>query len=151
MGCIAGVSKESTAVQSCWTWVKRAFILPIREDGIFYSNIITEQNGQEVILDARTSDAVAIAVRFNAPIFVFKDILDKAGVNLSVVEDAKQATEQSLEEVIENFLSADDGDFTNEFAKYSKENLTQMLESAVLDEDYERAARIRDELRKRDF
>ncbi|HGF9459220.1 TPA: UvrB/UvrC motif-containing protein, partial [Acinetobacter baumannii] len=48
-------------------------------------------------------------------------------------------------------LSADDGDFTNEFAKYSKENLTQMLESAVLDEDYERAARIRDELRKRDF
>lgn len=130
--------------------VKQIFIHKL-EDGIFYSNIITEQNGQEVILDARTSDAVAIAVRFNAPIFVFKDILDKAGVNLSVVEDTKQATEQSLEEVIENFLSADDGDFTNEFAKYSKENLTQMLESAVLDEDYERAARIRDELRKRDF
>lgn len=130
--------------------VKQIFIHKL-EDGIFYSNIITEQNGQEVILDARTSDAVAIAVRFNAPIFVFKDILDKAGVNLSVVEDAKQATEQSLEEVIENFLSADDGDLTNEFAKYSKENLTQMLESAVLDEDYERAARIRDELRKRDF
>ena len=130
--------------------VKQIFIHKL-EDGIFYSNIITEQNDREVILDARTSDAVAIAVRFNAPIFVFKDILDKAGVNLSVVEESDSTTEQSLEEVIENFLSADDGDFTNEFAKYSKDNLTQMLESAVLDEDYERAARIRDELRKREF
>src|SRR5690606_593836 len=96
--------------------VKQVFIHKL-EDGIFYSNIITEQNDREVILDARTSDAVAIAVRFNAPIFVFKDILDKAGVNLSVVEDTKPDAEQSLEEVIEKFLSTDEDDFTNEFAK----------------------------------
>jgi len=129
--------------------VKQIFIHKL-ENGIFYSNIITEQNDREVILDARTSDAVAIAVRFNAPIFVYKDILDQAGVNLSVVEDPKP-DEQSLEEVIESFLSADEQDKKDEFSSYSKENLSKLLESAVLDEDYERAARIRDEIRKREI
>ncbi len=130
--------------------VKQIFIHKL-ENGIFYSNIITEQNDREVILDARTSDAVAIAVRFNAPIFVYKDILDKAGVNLSVVEDQKPPSEQGLEELIDSFLEPEEPNTGNEFAKLSIENLEKMLEAAVLDENYERAARIRDELSKRDL
>lgn len=130
--------------------VKQIFIHKL-ENGIFYSNIITEQNDREVILDARTSDAVAIAVRFNAPIFVYKDILDKAGVNLSVVEDQKPPSEQGLEELIDSFLEPEEQNTDNEFAKLSIENLEKMLEAAVLDENYERAARIRDELSKRDL
>lgn len=52
-------------------------------DGVFYSSIICERDKIEEIIDARTSDAIALALRFNAPIFTYKNILDKAGIYLT--------------------------------------------------------------------
>ena len=78
-------------------------------DGVFYSSIICERDGLEEIVDARTSDAIALALRFNAPIFTYKNILDKAGIFLKTTPKKKKDKiskdeESVLEELIGQFL-----------------------------------------------
>ena len=63
--------------------VKQVIIHKLR-DGVFYSSIICEREKIEEIIDARTSDAIALALRFNAPIFTYKNILDQAGIHTEV-------------------------------------------------------------------
>ena len=63
-------------------------------DGVFYSSIIAERGADEEILDARTSDAIALALRFNAPIFTYKDILNQAGIHLQTTPVNQDETEQ---------------------------------------------------------
>ena len=115
-------------------------------DGVFHSNLICEQNGIEEILDARTSDAIALALRFNAPIFTYKDILEKAGIYLSVVGKSEIS-----DEVETDMEDADDEDVfaENHLSKHSLQELNRMLEESVAVEDYEMAAKIRDEISKR--
>ena len=67
-------------------------------DGVFYSCLICEKEGVEEIIDTRTSDAIAIAVRFEAPIYTYENILDKAGVNLNVDEEFDLYEENDSEE-----------------------------------------------------
>jgi len=115
-------------------------------DGVFYSSLICERDNIEEIIDTRTSDAIALATRFNAPIFTYENILDKAGIYLKI-KDEFSATKQDLdlEDLIEEPKTA-------EKSKYSKDTLKQLnekLDKAVLDEDYELAAKIRDEINKR--
>lgn len=119
------------------------------EDGVFYSILICEQNGIEQVLDARTSDAVALAIRFKAPIFTYAEILDNAGVILnegSPTGKISKSKTQSTSSKIDP-LSSNTGD---SLATASIESLHKSLEEAVLNEDYERAARIRDEIDRRD-
>jgi bifunctional DNase/RNase len=119
-------------------------------DGVFYSSIICERDKIEEIIDARTSDAIALALRFHAPIFTYKNILDKAGIFLKTNPDT-----DSLEEELDNALSSNNpfseesNDSKNIFAKHSLSELHEMLNAAVNDEDYEKAAKIRDEISKR--
>ncbi|MDN3708042.1 bifunctional nuclease family protein [Myroides ceti] len=126
-------------------------------DGVFFSSIICERDGIEEIIDARTSDAISLAIRFNAPIFTYKNILDKAGIYLkeqSESEDhpSEEETEEDFDEVLEEFLSAaPKTDATNEYAQYTLEELYNLLEAAVLSEDYEKAARLRDEISKKNL
>lgn len=119
-------------------------------DGIFYSSIITEQNLKEEIIDARTSDAVALALRFNAPIFTYKDILKKAGVYLQTAkeEDLKKEEEQAKMDIDPFVKSSSPVDYTNLHEKTLTE-LQDLLSKAVSTEDYEKAARLRDEINKR--
>ncbi len=120
-------------------------------DGVFYSSIICERDKIEEIIDARTSDAIALALRFHAPIFTYKNILDKAGIFLKTNPDT-----DSLEEELDNALSSNNpfseesNDSKNIFAKHSLSELHEMLNAAVNDEDYEKAAKIRDEISKRE-
>lgn len=123
-------------------------------DGVFYSSIICERDKIEEIIDARTSDAIALALRFNAPIFTYKNILDKAGIFLKTTpkktkEDVTKATEAALE----GLLLGEDKEsvkITSEnYSKFTSNELNQMLDQAVANEDYEKAARIRDEISKR--
>src|SRR6056300_713908 len=111
-------------------------------DGVFYANIVCDQEESEAVFDARTSDAIALALRFNAPIFTYESILSKAGINLTVKEtpsDTKDIRSNTMSEVAtENNLNHLD---LNE--------LEVALEKAVKEEDYEKAARIRDEISKR--
>jgi bifunctional DNase/RNase len=115
-------------------------------DGVFYSSLICERDNIEEIIDTRTSDAIALATRFNAPIFTYENILDKAGIYLKI-KDEFSTTKQDLD--IEDLIEEPK---TTKKSKYSKDTLKQLnekLDKAVLDEDYELAVKIRDEINKR--
>ena len=115
-------------------------------DGVFYSSLICERDKIEEIIDARTSDAIALALRFDAPIFTYKNILDKAGIYLKVNPDDEDNI--LLEELVTEELES----FTEEESNYSDksiEELHNLLDQAVTNEDYETAAKIRDEISKR--
>ncbi len=122
-------------------------------DGVFYSSLICERDKIEEIVDARTSDAIALALRFNAPIFTYKNILDKAGIFLKgEEEEQKTASEKQEEDIISEELLPDDIDIKSDNTDYKKlslDELKNMLSQAVNNEDYEKAARIRDEISKR--
>ncbi|MCG9972262.1 bifunctional nuclease family protein [Christiangramia crocea] len=122
-------------------------------DGVFYSSLICERDGIEEIIDARTSDAIALALRFNAPIFTYKNILDKAGIYLKAEEKQREEEEKEEEDIIEEELLKEEiemkSEDTTDYKKMSLEELKELLSQAVSQEDYEKAARIRDEISKR--
>lgn len=121
-------------------------------DGVFYSSIICERDKIEEIIDARTSDAIALALRFNAPIFTYKNILDKAGIDLRNPGDAENDLEDDgVLSAPETFgIENEENESTNSYSKLSLSELHESLETAVQEEDYEKAARIRDEISKRE-
>ncbi len=119
-------------------------------DGVFYSSLICECDKIEEIIDARTSDAIALALRFQAPIFTYKNILDKAGIYLKVNPKKEDEEEDSIlvddlvAEEIETAVIAQEG-----YKDKSLDELKTLLDEAVNNEDYEKAAKIRDEISKR--
>jgi len=113
-------------------------------DGVFYSSIICERDKIEEIIDARTSDAIALALRFDAPIFTYENILNKAGVILKS-GDENQDSDYVLKEIIHDQNTDSSKDLNNK----STEELQKLLKIAVLKENYEDAALIRDEISKR--
>lgn len=115
-------------------------------DGVFYSSLICENNNKEEIIDARTSDAIALALRFSAPIFTYKNILEKAGVKLNI-DLENQKSEDLIDDEVPNEKSEDFS--KNTFNKLSLAELKNLLKKAVDDENYEVAAKIRDEISKR--
>jgi len=117
-------------------------------DGIFFSSLICEKDGVEEIIDTRTSDAIAIAIRFLAPIYTYENILDKAGIYLKVEEEI--AIKEILEpEAIQVTLEQADSSSSSNFSNYSIQELHDQLKEAVENENYETAAKIRDEISKR--
>jgi bifunctional DNase/RNase len=123
-------------------------------DGVFYSSIVCERDNIEEILDARTSDAIALALRFNAPIFTYKAILDKAGIYLQQ-PGKKDAISKDEEAVLEELLVGDDKEskpptVAEDLSKFSLKELNEMLDQAVANENYEKAAALRDEISKRE-
>ena len=118
-------------------------------DGVFFSSLICERDKIEEIIDARTSDAIALAVRFNAPIFTYKNILDKAGIFLKAKEEIDKRTEEEME--IEEILNPIEAILNEEssFISKSLDELKILMNKAVADEDYELAAKIRDEIDSR--
>ena len=113
-------------------------------DGVFYSSIICERDKIEEVIDARTSDAIALALRFNAPIFTYENILIKAGVILKVENDEEQA-----DSVLKEIIHQDTKDSNKDYKNKTTEELQKLLKIAVLKENYENAALIRDEISKR--
>ena len=117
-------------------------------DGVFFSSLICEKDGVEEIIDTRTSDAIAIAVRFQAPIYTYENILDKAGVNLKIDEEfglGEEADSIDEEVELEDVVSKNESSFST----FSIKELNSQLEKAVDSENYELAAKIRDEISKR--
>ena len=113
-------------------------------DGVFYASLICERDTLEEIIDARTSDAIALALRFSAPIFTYKNILEKAGIILKT--DSKKENEENQPEDV---LLFDDLEFESDEIKVSDDGyssksikkLQELLTKAVADEDYETAAK----------
>ena len=121
-------------------------------DGVFYSSIICERDKIEEIIDARTSDAIALALRFNAPIFTYKNILDKAGIYLSInpSENTENQENDDILSTPETFGQEDIVVSADSYSGYSLKELYEKLDEAVQNEDYEKAAKIRDEISKKE-
>lgn len=119
-------------------------------DGVFFSSIIAEQNNQEEIIESRTSDAIALALRFNAPVFTYKDILKKAGIYLQTEKEQSSSKSEELSEMsIETLKQSDAPSRPTNLTSKSLTELNAMLKEAVATENYEKAARVRDEISKR--
>ncbi|NLJ42404.1 MAG: bifunctional nuclease family protein [Bacteroidales bacterium] len=110
------------------------------EEGVFYSRLICNNGEKEISIDSRTSDAVALALRFGCPIYITEEILEKAGITVTTSE-----TEAEAEGDSDSLYEA----ASSKYEAYSDEDLYKMIDEAVKTEDYERAASIRDEIEKR--
>ena len=117
------------------------------KDGVFFSNIVCENNDDIIKIDSRTSDAIALSIRFNIPIFVKKDILDEAGFD----DDEKYSEEINFAD--NNFFKDESSNKSykksKDIKKISTNNIKKMLENSLQNEDYEMAAKLRDELNSR--
>jgi bifunctional DNase/RNase len=109
------------------------------EEGVFFSKLICNNGDKEYSIDSRTSDAVAIALRFGCPIYINEDILEKAQLTNSPSDTELTSTGEP-----ENQLQPN-----TKYGTYTDEELYKMIDEAVKTEDYERAASIRDEIEKR--
>lgn len=110
-------------------------------EGVFYATLVIEKDGALVEIDSRTSDAIAMAVRFKCPIYTYEFILESAGVVLD--KEDIEAENLGVEEV--SYDSAK----KKEISDYSTKELEETLEDALSKEDYEKAAEIRDEMNRR--
>ena len=110
------------------------------EEGIFYSELLCEMDGKEIIIDSRTSDAVALALRFKCPIYTSEEILTKSGIVLNADEEFP-TSDPLLGEESEPSDSA--------FANYSQQELEDMLNEAIQNEGYEKASVIKNEIDNR--
>lgn len=136
----------------------KAFQINIQEvliynliEGIFYSKIICSDGEKTVEIDARTSDAVALAVRFGTPIYAYDFILSSAGI---VIEGNEFAFLENLEnavnaEIVDDDVKEETSKIQNPFSSLTDEQLKTVLEQSLHDENYEQAALIRDEISRR--
>ncbi|MEE9439408.1 MAG: bifunctional nuclease domain-containing protein [Saprospiraceae bacterium] len=106
-------------------------------EGIFYAQLICSKNGEQIEIDSRTSDAIAMAVRFECPIYTYEFIMESAGVILDDDPTSKRDEKKSSKNKNKNL------------SEYSIHELTKMLDDVLAAEDYEKAALIRDEINKR--
>ncbi|MBL0046138.1 MAG: bifunctional nuclease family protein [Flavobacteriales bacterium] len=109
-------------------------------EGIFHAKLVLEQEGSEVEVDARSSDAIALALRFACPIFSYEFIMSAAGLKVDDGDEEKEPS-QKVEK-------AEKGE-KKSIKTANLEDLKSMLEEALGNEDYERASRLRDELKRR--
>lgn len=121
------------------------------EEGVFFSNIVLKNEKSNIVLDSRTSDAVALALRFKCPIYTTPDVMSKAGI---YIEFGKEGSSGKRKQESEKFAADEKPSKSNPysggpFSKYELAELEEMLRKSVEDEDYERASRIRDEINKR--
>jgi uncharacterized protein len=110
------------------------------QEGVFYAILVCSDGTNELEIDSRTSDAIALGLRFNCPIFTYEHIMNTAGILMEEEQEAAKSDEP-LQESIPSEESS--------FGEYSTEELNQMLQGAVENEEYEKASRIRDELNRR--
>lgn len=117
-------------------------------EGIFYAKIVCNTPEKEVEIDARTSDAIALAVRFGCPIFTYEFILSSAGILLDdeSIRDTERNEEDELLEDEEEPVTKKSGE---DILSMNTSELEKKLNEAIANEDYERASRIRDELNNR--
>ncbi|MFM2206193.1 MAG: hypothetical protein RL213_168 [Bacteroidota bacterium] len=117
-------------------------------EGVFYARLICVGNGMRKEVDARTSDAIALGVRFGCPIYTYEFILSQAGILMdetAQVEGGDESSEKQIPQVTTSSVRAHEG----ELSGASDEELNEMLKRAIEEEAYEKAGRIRDELNKR--
>jgi bifunctional DNase/RNase len=128
--------------------VKEIVISDLKE-GVFFAKIVCTDETNTIEIDSRPSDAIAIGLRFNAPIYTFETILAEAGIELSEGEAEEEPDiQKELGQIKPKKKTSPSG--SSEKIKDTKmEKLKEMLDQAIEQEDYEKAAKIRDEINKR--
>jgi len=116
------------------------------EEGVFHASIICSNGIKEEVLDARTSDAVAIAIRLNAPIYTYESVLETAGIILDVENEEKKT--KTTEKKKPSPTPKSEPDFSD-FSQFTIKELEALLKTSVEKEEYEKASQIRDEIQKR--
>ncbi|MCI0523020.1 MAG: DUF151 domain-containing protein [Bacteroidales bacterium] len=128
--------------ESCGVTVEQVIINKLRE-GIFYSEIICTDGERRFQIDSRTSDAVALALRFECPIYIEPHILNEAGI-IMTTSTVEEKTGKDTEVPVKKKESQ-----ATEYSEYGLDELKEMLSDAIGREDYEQAASIRDEIARR--
>ncbi|MDR2281630.1 MAG: bifunctional nuclease family protein [Sphingobacterium sp.] len=123
-------------------------------DGIFFAKIVCKNAGKSVEIDARTSDAVALAVRFGCPIYTYDFIMASAGIviennDFAFLENISAASTAETENTIPEQKDEQPPKAVSPYASLSDEQLENTLQKAIANEQYEAAARIRDEIERR--
>ncbi len=115
------------------------------EEGVFYSQLTCFDGSRTIEIDSRTSDAIALALRFKCPIYTTEEILGKAGIVIDFEQDTDNSSDELEQDEYENQGMAE----IEDLSELSVDELTKSLAEAVKDEDYEKASQIRDEINKR--
>ncbi len=118
------------------------------EEGVFYSKLICNNGGKNIEIDARTSDSIALALRFKCPIYTSEEILQKSGIVIDIQEkgESKPAKSEPLDIEKNKLSSSPKGD---KYKKLDINALEKLLEEAVKNEEYEKASMIQNEINKR--
>lgn len=112
------------------------------QEGIFFARLVFLQNGEIIEVDSRTSDALALATRFECPVYTYEFILETAGVILEGEDDQES-------EEYERVAADQDDSLEDKLSTHTVGELEIMLEEVLGEENYERAAQIRDEINRR--
>jgi hypothetical protein len=115
------------------------------EEGVFYSKLTCDNGKKKVDIDARTSDAIALALRFRCPIYTTEDIMNRSGIVIDFDKEPKSSSPSSVTSSVNKEESASRSELKN----YDLDELNKLLEEAVMNEDYEKASEIRDEIKRR--
>jgi uncharacterized protein len=113
-------------------------------EGVFFAVLVCTNGNVEMEIDSRTSDAIALALRFQCPIFTYESIMATAGIMIDEDMEKSQSSQKPSSEPQPDFEEED-----SSLAQLSIPELEEMLQSAVQNEEYEKASRIRDELKRR--
>lgn len=123
-----------TLADSLKTTLKEVFIYRL-EAGIFYAELLFEAEMNMVKIDARTSDAIALALRYNCPIYTIPEIIQKAGILVN-----EEVREQQQDEIHDNVVNVEG----NQLKEHTLQELSKLLNEAIKNEDYEKASKLRD-------
>jgi bifunctional DNase/RNase len=116
------------------------------KEGVFFAKIVCSDGLKKMDIDARPSDAIAIGLRFDSPIFTYENILAEAGIVLTDEAEEEKAEAEKTETAK---VKKESGTRKDDLKNFSLDRLNELLKEAIDKEDYERAAKIRDELSKR--
>src|SRR6056297_372483 len=120
------------------------------EEGVFYSQLICNNGKNNISIDARTSDAIALALRFKCPIYTTEEILQKSGIVIDIESEDKMQSKNPTEDDSSDKEAPDLSSMSGyEFEELDIEALEALLDEAIKKEEYEKASIIRDEINKR--
>ncbi len=121
-------------------------VISALKEGVFFAKIVCNDGINTLEVDARPSDAIAIGLRFDAPIYTFENILAEAGI---VLTDETDEDVSEIKSQMEPARKETPASKSEDFKNLSVDKLKEILNQAIEKEDYERAAKIRDELSRR--